>query len=128
MLKSWNREHFNKLKGFHLEMTLAAAWPRQQIYYGSPSVPVKYSSIAVAAAALFPALGSRLQYSMSDPAGLGGVADSYLSGEDRLRTCERLDAGGREAAIALRHEERTDHYSAISKWRSIFGDEFPAYS
>jgi len=35
---------------------------------------------------------------------------------------------GRDAEIALHHEMRGDHYSAITKWCEIFGDPFPAYS
>lgn len=129
MFKSWNRAHFNKLTGFHLEMALADSWPQAQLgYYPYTQTPTQYASFATAAAALLPALSNRLYYQTIDPAGLSGAIDSYLSYEDRNRTRERLSAAGNDAQVALRHEIRGDHYSAISKWRDIFGDQFPAYS
>jgi hypothetical protein len=128
MFKSWNRAHFNKLTGFHLEMALADSWPQmQQNVFPYLKTPTQYTSFAAAAAALFPALSDRLCYQTPDPAGFGAI-DSYLGSDDRTRTRERLKSAGSEAQIASRHESRGDHYSAISKWRDIFGDPFPTYS
>jgi hypothetical protein len=128
MFKSWNRAHFSKLTGFHLEMALADSWPQSQsASYPYAQTFTKYTSFANAAAALFPALSNRLYYQTADPAGLSGSIDSYLSAEDRNTTRTRLNAAGDDAQIALRHEGRGDQYSAISKWRDIFGDPFPAY-
>lgn len=129
MFKSWNRTHYEKLTGFHLEMALVNAWPR----INSPTYPhaveaVKYSSFARAAAALFPALSGKIASLTSDPAGMSGNIDDYLGYEDRRLTRERLDSAAAAAQIALRHEVREDHYSAITKWRDIFGDPFPAFS
>jgi hypothetical protein len=129
MFKSWNRAHYEKLTGFHLEMALVNAWPR----ISSPTYPhtveaVKYSNFAGAAAALFPALSARLASMTSDPAGMSGNIDEYLGYEDRQLTRQRLDSAAVAAQIALRHEVREDHYSAITKWRDIFGDPFPAFS
>jgi Second Messenger Oligonucleotide or Dinucleotide Synthetase domain len=129
MFKSWNRSHYDKLTGFHLEMAMANAWPTAiSCVYPYNSEPVKYTSFAKAAAALFPALSSKLQYRTSDPAGMSGNIDDYLGYEDRQLTRERLDSAATAAQIALRHEDREDHYSGINKWRDIFGDPFPAYS
>ena len=122
MFKSWNRTRFGNLRGFHLEMALANAWPRLG------NNPVGYRGYAEAAAALFPALSAQLAYMSPDPAELSGNIDDYLPYEQRQRTRERLQAAGQEAQIALRHETRGDSHSAISKWRSIFLDPFPAYS
>jgi hypothetical protein len=129
MFKSWNRNHYDKLKGFHLEIAMASAWPRIQssAWPYSPQ-PVTYSGFASAAAALFPALSGKLAYYTSDPAELSGNTDDYLDYQDRERTRERLNSAAADAQIALRHELREDHYSAINKWRDIFGDPFPAYS
>jgi hypothetical protein len=127
MLKAWNRLHYEKLTGFHLEMMLADAWPTSWSSISYSTQPVAYSSFSDAAAALFPALSSKLQYSMQDPAGVGDSIDGYLSWDDRTRTRQRLDSAAQEAHIALRHAARGDHYSAITKWRDIFGDPFPAY-
>src|SRR5258708_1480609 len=129
MFKSWNRSHFDKLTGFHLEMALANAWPTtMSSVYPYNSEAVKYTSFSNAAAALFPALSSKLQSMTSDPAGLSGNIDDYLSYEDRKSTRERLDSAATASQVALRHEGREDHYSGIEKWRDIFGDPFPAYS
>lgn len=129
MFKSWNRAHFDKLTGFHLEMALAGAWPTtQSSTYPYSMQHVSYSSYAQAAAALFPALSSALQYRTSDPAGISGTIDDYLSSDDRSSTRQRLNGAADAAQIALRHEARGDHYSAINKWREIFGEPFPAYS
>ena len=129
MFKSWNRAHYAKLTGFHLEMALVNAWPR----INSPTYPyaleaVKYASFAGAAAALFPALSGKLEFMTADPAGMSGNIDDYLGYQDRQSTRQRLDTAAAAAQIALRHEMREDQYSAIEKWREIFGDPFPAYS
>lgn len=129
MFKSWNRSHFNRLTGFHLEMAMADAWPRaSSLSYPYTSQLITYMSYAQAAAALFTALANQLSYSTPDPAGLSPNIDEYLAYEDRTRTRQRLETAAVEAQIAIRHEERGDHYSAITKWRSIFDDLFPAYS
>jgi hypothetical protein len=129
MFKSWNRAHYDKLTGFHLEMALAGAWPTtQSTAYPYSMQRVAYSSYAQAAAALFPALSNALQYRTSGPAGISGTIDDYLGSVDRLSTRQRLDSATEAAQIALRHEARGDHYSAINKWREIFGESFPAYS
>jgi hypothetical protein len=129
MFKAWSRSHFDRLTGLHVEMALANAWPRvrSSVYpFGDqPVVPTGYSNIA---AALFPALGAILAYYTPDPAGLSGNIDGYLSSDDRQRTRQRLTSAGDGAQIALRHEARGDHCAAITKWRDIFLDPFPAYS
>jgi hypothetical protein len=129
MFKSWNRAHFNKLTGFHTEVALADAWPTTQ----SPTYPyatdyATYTSYAQAVAALFTPLSTKLQYYTADPAGISGNIDGYLAYDDRSATRQRLASAAEAAQIALRHEARGDHYSAIAKWRDIFGDPFPAYS
>ena len=129
MLKAWNRSHYSKLTGFHLEMMLANAWPSTQSnVFPFPREPVKFGTFATAAANLFPVLSAQLAYSTPDPASLSGDIDTYLSAGDRLIIRSRLNAASGEAQIALRHEQRADHYSVITKWQSIFGDPFPAWS
>ena len=130
MFKVWNRWRYDKLTGFHLEMAMAAAWPRvQSSQYPYEQVPVRYGSYAAAVTALFPALADKLWWgSMSDPAGLGGTIDGYLSSEDRSRTIEKLRASGESAVVARRQEANGQHEWAIGRWRDIFGDFFPAHS
>jgi hypothetical protein len=129
MFKSWNRAHYNKLTGFHVEMALADAWPTSQsLTYPYSAQYVTYSSYAQAAAALFPALSAKLQYYTVDPAGISGNIDGYLAYDDRTTTRQRLTSSADAAQVALRHEARDDHYPAIAKWRDTFGDPFPAYS
>lgn len=131
MFKSWSRSHYEKLSGFHLEMAMVRAWPRATssllVPMSTPG-PVKYAGVQLAAAALFPALSSWLRYYTPDPAGLSGNIDTYLRADDRALTRQRLDSAANDAQIALRHERREDHFSAINKWRDIFGDPFPAYA
>lgn len=125
MFKVWNRWWYDKLTGFHLEMAMSTSWPRM---WGRTELEV-YDCFSGAAAALFPALASQLAWpGMTDPPGLGGVIDGYLSTEDRARTVERLRASGESARIALQHEAAGKHEWAIGRWREIFGDFFPAYS
>ena len=130
MLKVWNRWRHDKLTGFHLEMAMAAAWPRvQSPDYPYNQVPAKYTSYAAAATALFPAWADKLWWgTMSDPAGIGGTIDSYLAQEDRTRTIEKLRASGESATMARQHETNGKHEWAITRWREIFGDFFPAFS
>jgi len=127
MFKSWNRAHYDKLTGFHLEVAMSTAWPTSTTYpYGQR--PATFTAFSRAAAAVLPALATQIGYRTQDPAGLSGTIDDYLSWDDRQRTRERLNGAASAAQIALRHEDRGDHYSAIAKWRDIFGDPFPAYS
>jgi hypothetical protein len=129
MFKSWNATHASKLTGFHLEMALANAWPtRLSTFFPPSTVLVTYTSYAAAIAALFPALSARLAFSTPDPAGLSGSIDDYLQFLDRMNIRGRLTTAGESAQVALRHEARGDHRSAIAKWREIFGDPFPVYS
>jgi hypothetical protein len=132
IFKSWNVTHFSKLTGFHLEMLMANAWPRTTTVGGPLSAatlsPVRFTSYASAVDALFPALVNQLNYYTSDPAGMSGNIDEYLSMNVRTQTRTRLTASAAAADIAIRHEGRGDHYSAITKWRDIFGDPLPAYS
>ncbi len=130
MFKVWNRWRYDKLTGFHLEMAMAAAWPTTQSPdYPYNQVPVKYGGHAAAATALFPALADKLWWgSMADPAGLGGNIDGYLAQDDRTRTIEKLRASGESATMARQHEANSKHEWAITRWRDIFGDFFPAYS
>lgn len=130
MFKVWNRWRYEKMTGFHLEMAMAAAWPRRPIaQFPYQQVPVKHGSYAAAATALFPALANQLSDgSMTDPAGLGGTIDQYLHRDDRSRTIEKLRASAESAVIARRLEANEQHEWAINRWRNIFGDFFPAYS
>ena len=127
MFKAWNRSHYDKLTGFHLEMALAEAWPTSSTWPSYTTQRTTYGSYADAVTALFPALSSKLQYFTQDPAGLGGNIDGYLGWDDRTRTRQRLDSAAQDAQVAIRHAARGDHYSAINKWRDIFNDPFPAY-
>lgn len=127
MFKVWNRWRHDKLTGFHLEMAMAAAWPTTSGLLGP--VAAKYGSYSAAAAALFGPLADRLTWAgMVDPAGLGGTIDGYLSADDRQRTVEKLRSCGESAAMARQHEANGKHEWAITRWREIFGDFFPAYS
>jgi hypothetical protein len=129
MFKSWNRTHYERLTGFHLEVALGRAWPTQSTSFLSAPSPVRYDTYAQAAAALFAALAARLRsYREEDPAGLSGYVDEYLDSEDRRLTVGRLESAAEAAQIALRHEERGWHADAIEKWRGILLDPFPAYS
>ena len=70
MFKSWNRTHYNKLTGFHLEMALANAWPTtQSTLYPYSTQYVNYGSYAQAAAALFPRRRMRCNIKRQIPRG-----------------------------------------------------------
>jgi hypothetical protein len=127
MFKDWNYAHYAKLTGFHIEMALANAWPRSSSPTSLLQTPIVYSSFAAACAALFLPLAQTLGYYTADPAGMSGNIDDYLDATDRQLTRDRLAAAAADAQVALRHEARGDHCSAITKWRAIFGDDFPAY-
>jgi hypothetical protein len=128
MFKSWNYAHYRKLSGFHIEMALVNAWPRRASVAYPKGATVVYGSYAETVTAVFPCLSAQLAYYTPDPAGLSGNIDEYLSAEDRQLTRNRLSAAGESAAVARRHETRGDHRAAITKWREVFGDTFPAYS
>ena len=122
MLKEWNEVNSDHLTGFHLEMALANAWPRE-----GDGDPGTFGNSAAAIASLLPRLSRVLEDSIEDPAGLSGPIDEYLADDDRERTIERLERDAERASVARRHQARGDHERAIRKWRWIFGERFPAY-
>jgi predicted nucleotidyltransferase len=71
MFKSWNRSHFDKLTGFHLEMALADAWPASSTWPSYTTQRVTYGSYGDAVTAMFPALSAKLANYTQDPVGVG---------------------------------------------------------
>jgi predicted nucleotidyltransferase len=123
MLKAWNRaKNYSRLTGFHLEVETSHAWPKD----GSDS-PAIFFRYATAVAAVLRRLSSTLLARTSDPAGLGGYIDDYLTDDARRWTRERLTAAADGADIALSHEERGRMDFAIAKWRDVLGDDFPGF-
>jgi hypothetical protein len=69
---------------------------------------------------------SRIYFAVNDPKGIQGNINQ-LSSEDRNKISKRAYADYLKALEARELEENNDHRSSITKWREIFGSNFPIY-
>lgn len=127
MLKAWNREHGSVLRGFHLEVALAAAWPRAAERPGTRASPlVRWGSFSQATAGLLPRLAAVVgRPGLEDPAGLSGAIDDYLMILKRLQVQRLLSDAAQVAQRALAAANQGQTAKALLLWKTIFGQNFP---
>ncbi len=113
MIKRWNNAHSKYLKGFHIEVMLAA------IFSG-------LDGDSRDACEKFFAWGQN-HLDVNDPVGHGGKLSNYLSWSARQSVLNNLKSAHARAVSANAAEARGAHAEAIRLWRIIFGDEFPTY-
>jgi hypothetical protein len=118
MIKQWNCAHSALLRSFHLEtLTL-------QILNN-----VKISDLPSAARFVFDKAREACKLIVNDPAGYGGNIASYLDTREKIaEVVKRFETAYTQAAEAERLAGGNRVVDAFAKWRTIFGDSFPAYA
>ena len=117
MMKQWNRAHSALLRSFHLEtLTL-------QVLNN-----IRIDDFPSAARFIFDKAREASKYVVTDPAGYGGDIGAYLdTAEKRAEVVKRFETAYTQAAEAERLAAANRVSDAFGKWRTIFGDCFPAY-
>lgn len=118
LLKLWNRRTSKpRLPSFLFEVLILRA-------FGGCS-PI--GSAPEAVAHFFWACPALLRAACSSPTGFGADLDAGITAEMKRRVIAAMGAAERLAQEAMRHEQKGDHAKAITCWRKVFGDKFPAY-
>jgi hypothetical protein len=116
LLKWWNTERNRaRLRPFHLEAMALDIFESYSI-----------STYQDALKHFFTTAPDIVRRPFPDPAGLGPNVDRYLTDERRNLTAEAMAAALGQVREALRHEESGDYEKAISAWRLVLGEDFPA--
>ena len=114
MTKWWNQKHSALLQSFHIEVMALSALTG--LLTDMPWDVYSYFKSAAGLAI------SSIWYE-------GSYADSYLNYGSRYEVVSRLEKArdiARDAWYAT-HGSNNDHRGAIDRWRTLFGDRFPAY-
>lgn len=112
--KHWNKVHSDYLQSYHIEVLAQRIFDR------------KLSDITWDMFRFFdqaiPLLCSPMQNEW-------GYVDNYLSANDRFEVIKRFKTARDVARTAWYHtyDGRSNHTTAICKWRQIFGERFPTY-
>jgi len=117
MIKQWNRAHSALLRSFHLETLVV------QILTN-----VNISDMPSAARYVFDKAREATRYVVSDPAGYSGDIAAYLDTTEKIsEVVKRFETAYTQAAEAERLAASNQIQQAFAKWRTVFGDPFPAY-
>ena len=117
MIKQWNRAHSALLRSFHLETLIL------QILNN-----VKISDLPSAARYVFDKAREASKFVVADPAGYGGNIAAYLDTKEKVaEVVKRFETAYTQAAEAERLATGNRVADAFAKWRTIFGESFPAY-
>ncbi len=117
MIKAWNKSHSSFFRSFHLE-TLALEILDGVTISDFPSGVRYYFNNGI----------TLIDKKNLDPAGYGGDVGSYLNSREIIQ--EAVDRFQRAFELASKAESfGKEGYveSAVAKWRTLFGDYFPAY-
>ena len=114
MIKHWSQFHGDYLNGYHIEV-LAIKVFNGNLDDVSWNVHWFFQQAR-------PLLANSLFYDL-------GNVDDYLSYADRLEVLKRFDTAISKSSDAwlLTYNGRGDHKTAITNWKQIFGDKYPAY-
>jgi tRNA nucleotidyltransferase (CCA-adding enzyme) len=117
MIKQWNRAHSALLRSFHLETLIL------QILNN-----VKISDLPSAARFVFDKAREASKFVVNDPAGYGGNIAAYLDTKEKIaEVVKRFETAYTQAVEAERLAATNRIEQAFGKWRTIFGDSFPAF-
>jgi len=114
IMKWWNHQHSNYFQSYHIEVLAL------NIYQGNlTDMPWQAYCFFDKAISL---VSSSLWYELN-------YVDSYLDAEKRKELISRITAARDMSRDAwyLTYNNRGEHEKAITIWRQIFGDRFPAY-
>jgi hypothetical protein len=75
--------------------------------------------------AFFATLADRIFDAWPDPAGLGPLISDGMDDKQKQRARTLLQAGAREASIAIDHARQGRNGEALKAWRALFGPKFP---
>lgn len=114
MIKWWNRQHSSVLQSYHIEVLALRALTGT--FTGYPWTIYRFFDQAVAL------VSSPLYHHV-------GLVDSYLGWQGRQDALKRLRTAQARARRAWykTYQSNSDHKGAIAIWRTMLGDEFPAY-
>ncbi len=117
MLKRWNREIGGYFRSFHLEVL---AW--------DILTNVTITNFSSGARYFFDKGRMKIAQTNLDPAGYGGDVGYYIRGQVMIdEAISRFTTAYNRALKAEEYETKGWLADAISEWRKIFGDSFPAY-
>ena len=117
MIKQWNRAHSALLRSFHLETLIL------QILNN-----VKISDLPSAGRFVFDKAREASKLVVNDPAGYGGNIAAYLDTKEKIAdVVKRFETAYTQALEAERLAAANQIPQAFAKWRTIFGDSFPAF-
>jgi hypothetical protein len=117
MIKQWNRAHSALLRSFHLETLVL------QILNN-----VTISDLPSAARFVFDKAREACKFVVNDPAGYGGNIAAYLDTQEKVaEIVKRFETAYTQAVEAERLAAANQLPAAFVKWRTVFGDSFPAY-
>jgi hypothetical protein len=116
MLKCWNRQRGDLFRSFHLEVLV------RHVLSG-----VTITDYPSGARFVFDKMRSKVWSKVADPAGYSDDVAPYLCKVDADKMIAELDYAHRSALAAETNLNRGLTKTAIEGWRSIFGDQFPAY-
>jgi predicted nucleotidyltransferase len=113
MLKCWNNVHSHRLGSWHLEVMTGTAF----VSMGKDSrlTMEKFFGWAIH------------NISVNDPDGFGGDLAASLSVKQKIELKTSLSETYQKCLKANKAEGAGNHQEAIRLWRTIFGDEFPAF-
>jgi hypothetical protein len=114
MVKHWNRNNYELLRSFHIELICKNIFETWQL----PNYPV---GVATVLSKLGPYIGQQLM----DPAYGSCRVDKPLSAEEHSKLILRANNDGGSAVEALQLENAGSHSAAIEKWKRIFLGGFP---
>jgi hypothetical protein len=114
MIKHWNRNNFELLRSFHIELICKDIFTKWQL----PNYPV---GVATVLAKMGPYIGQL----MMDPAYNSCRVDKPLSAEEHSKLILCVNSDAARAIEALQLENAGQHAAAIEKWKYIFLHGFP---
>lgn len=114
MIKHWNRIHSEYLTSYHIEVLALNIF-----HTNLDDLPWNIHMFFDNAANL---VKSSLWYEVN-------YADAYLTDTARAEAVKRLETAKAKSLTAwyATHGANNDHQSAITAWKQIFGDKYPAY-
>lgn len=118
-IKFWNKRQTMPSAGSYLLETIVLN------YYDNPFL-VASQFVDMELPAIFNHIGSKILQDISDPKGIQGNIN-LLSNDDREKISTRAFLDAAKATAARNHETNNDQKSAITKWREVFGNDFPVY-